>query len=303
MAFFDLMENFFFISLGITFGLILLLVYHFKQRISCVERRGDTMFELLTNVVKELQFIKSLNSYYESVFQKSAEPSAEPSVQKVIPEIDLCMFRPPESVEKKVIDLPVLNTVSKILVSDDSQSEWSESDSEEGSESELESELESDDESDNESETDLEKIHIDLGEEVVDVSVEPIPEVVSVEPIPEVVSVEPIPEVVSVEPIPEVVSVEPIPEVVVESVVPEIQPVEIVSDVVLEDVVMEPVVHESAPEVVPEFAEPTREQKRDIYRKMNITQLRGMASAAGISTDTTKLKKAEIIKLLENLDE
>jgi hypothetical protein len=271
MAFFDLMENFFFISLGITFGLILLLVYHFKQRISCVERRGDTMFELLTNVVKELQFMKSLNSYYESVFQKSAEPIVEPSVQKVIPEMDVCMFRPPELVEKKVIDLSGSNMVSKIPVSDDSQSEWSESDSEEGSESDLDSDSDSDDESESEFNSVLEKIHIDLGEEVVDVSDESIPEVVSVESIPEVV----------------------LEDVVVE-------------DVVVEDVVnkmIQEVVSESAPEVVPELAEPTREQKRDIYRKMNITQLRGMAAAAGITTDLSKLKKAEIIKLLENLDE
>ena len=203
--------------------------------------------------------------------------------------MDVCMFRPPELVEKKVIDLSVSNTVSKIPVSDDSQSEWSESDSEEGSESDLDSDSDSDDESESEFNSVLEKIHIDLGEEVVDVSDESIPEVVSVESIPEVVSIESIPEVVSVE---------SIPEVVLEDVV--------VEDVVVEDVVnkmIQEVVSESAPEVVPELAEPTREQKRDIYRKMNITQLRGMAAAAGITTDLSKLKKAEIIKLLENLDE
>jgi hypothetical protein len=249
------------------------------------------MFELLTNVVKELQFMKSLNSYYESVFQKSAEPIVEPSVQKVIPEMDVCMFRPPELVEKKVIDLSGSNMVSKIPVSDDSQSEWSESDSEEGSESDLDSDSDSDDESESEFNSVLEKIHIDLGEEVVDVSDESIPEVVSVESIPEVVLEDVVVEDVVVE------------DVVVEDVVVEDV---VVEDVVVEDVVnkmIQEVVSESAPEVVPELAEPTREQKRDIYRKMNITQLRGMAAAAGITTDLSKLKKAEIIKLLENLDE
>ena len=50
--------------------------------------------------------------------------------------------------------------------------------------------------------------------------------------------------------------------------------------------------------------EPTdKKQTREVYRKMNITQLRGIAVAAGISTDTTKMKKNELIQLLENLEE
>jgi len=76
MAFFDFdfIENFFFVSLGITFALIILLVYHFKQRISSMERKGDTMYELITNVVKELQFMKKLNAYYETLFQNTTSP-------------------------------------------------------------------------------------------------------------------------------------------------------------------------------------------------------------------------------------
>jgi hypothetical protein len=76
MAFFDFIENFFFISLGITFVLILLLVYHFKQRISSMERKGDTMYELITNIVKEMRFMKS--PYCNSLFCSSPS-SEEPS--------------------------------------------------------------------------------------------------------------------------------------------------------------------------------------------------------------------------------
>ena len=71
---FDFIENFFFVSLGITFVLIILLVYHFKQRIASMERKGDTMYELITNVVKELQFMKKLNAYYETLFQNTTTP-------------------------------------------------------------------------------------------------------------------------------------------------------------------------------------------------------------------------------------
>lgn len=57
---FNLMETFFFISLGITFVLILLLVYHFKQRLTAVEQKSDTMFDIINNIVKEMAVIKTM---------------------------------------------------------------------------------------------------------------------------------------------------------------------------------------------------------------------------------------------------
>jgi len=59
MGLFNLLETFFFVSLGITFVLILLLVYHFKQRISTIEKKSDTMFEIINNIVQELTVLKS----------------------------------------------------------------------------------------------------------------------------------------------------------------------------------------------------------------------------------------------------
>lgn len=53
-------ENFFYISLAITFILILLLVYHFKQRLVSLENKSDTMFEIINNIVKELSLLKSV---------------------------------------------------------------------------------------------------------------------------------------------------------------------------------------------------------------------------------------------------
>jgi len=270
MAFFDFMENFFFISLGITFMLILLLVYHFKQRISSVERRGDTMFELLTNVVKELQFMKNLNSYYESIFQKPAQP-----------EIDVCLFRPPVpqamNDETKVIDLSPTITpdilVSKIPVSDDSQSEWSDSDTEPGSE--LEEPTDSDDESEDSAE----------GGDAIEVEDLSTKDLSTIEV--------------------EDLSTKDLSAIEVEDLS--------TKDLSTKDLLVQDVSAIENQDVysveIPtlgaetEFAEPSREQKREIYRKMNITQLRGMAVSAGIGGDMTKLKKADIIKLLENLDE
>jgi hypothetical protein len=62
MAFFNFIETFFFISLGITFVLILLLVYHFKQRMTGLEQKCDTMFEIINDVVKELNLLRIQNT-------------------------------------------------------------------------------------------------------------------------------------------------------------------------------------------------------------------------------------------------
>lgn len=59
MGLFDFVENFFFIGLALLFVLVLLLVYHFKQRMNSVEKKGDNMYDLLTNVVRELRNIRT----------------------------------------------------------------------------------------------------------------------------------------------------------------------------------------------------------------------------------------------------
>lgn len=55
---FNFIETSFFLSLGITFILILLLVYHFNQRISSIEQKSETMFEIINNLVKEINSLK-----------------------------------------------------------------------------------------------------------------------------------------------------------------------------------------------------------------------------------------------------
>jgi len=59
MGAFNFIESFFLLSLGITFVLIVLLVYHFKQRLSSMEQKCDTMFDIVQNLVKELKAMKS----------------------------------------------------------------------------------------------------------------------------------------------------------------------------------------------------------------------------------------------------
>jgi len=59
MTAFNFMETFFFLSLGITFVLLLLLVYHFKQRITKTEEKVDTLFDIIQSLAKETSDLRS----------------------------------------------------------------------------------------------------------------------------------------------------------------------------------------------------------------------------------------------------
>jgi len=63
MGVFSFMETFFFISLGITFVMIIMLVYHFKQRMIMLERKHDTMFDIVNNIVKQIKNMQVHISY------------------------------------------------------------------------------------------------------------------------------------------------------------------------------------------------------------------------------------------------
>ena len=50
--------TFLFLSLGITFVLCCLLVYHFKRRLDLFEQKSDTIFEIVNNLLTEISNIK-----------------------------------------------------------------------------------------------------------------------------------------------------------------------------------------------------------------------------------------------------
>ena len=168
MGVFGFIENFFFISLGIAFALVLLLVYHFKNRMSVAEKKSETMYGLLSSVVKE---IKSLRSAFSGGKSGSAEPAAP--VLKSEPEIVVNVSEDKEVIRVDLDDNHVhANTysVEKIVVSDE---EDSESDSEYGSDLDSDSMDDSEDEVSVEN-VDLNEIHAD--EEEVDATDALLPE-------------------------------------------------------------------------------------------------------------------------------
>jgi len=85
MAFFNFIETFFFISLGITFVLVLLLVYHFKQRVSGLEHKCDTMFEIINDIVKQMNTVRMQNNVpFMNVFNPLSK--SMPEIQHFINE-------------------------------------------------------------------------------------------------------------------------------------------------------------------------------------------------------------------------
>ena len=51
-------ESFFFISLAVTFVLLVALVYHFRQKFITIDQRVNNVIEIMNTVVKEMQNLK-----------------------------------------------------------------------------------------------------------------------------------------------------------------------------------------------------------------------------------------------------
>lgn len=145
MGFFNYIENFFFISLGVLFILVLLLVYHFKQRMSSVEKKGDTMFELMSSMIHEIRWLKGFYS------DASDETVPIECPVKSTPEVEV-----PVHTEQ----LSYGGSHQKIVVSD--------ADSDSDSDIDSDSDSDSDIDSDSDSEEDLhelERIELDVVDE------------------------------------------------------------------------------------------------------------------------------------------
>ena len=132
MGLFNYIDTFFFISLGITFVLILLLVFHFKQQITSLEQKNDTMFEIINNIVKELNFIKS--GYLVNSSQYICQPLHEHNDDNII--IQQQPFQSKQIFENKIVisDDDSYNNI-KDSDDDDSDSDDDSDDSDDDSDS------------------------------------------------------------------------------------------------------------------------------------------------------------------------
>lgn len=78
MVLFSVIESVFFISLAITFILILLLVYHFKQRILSLEEKSESMLSIINSLVKEYGILRNVVQANAFILQSNTMPIHHP---------------------------------------------------------------------------------------------------------------------------------------------------------------------------------------------------------------------------------
>jgi hypothetical protein len=281
MGFFSFIETSFFVSLGITFVLILLMVYHFKERMSCMEQKGDTMFEIINNVVREMTNLK--NAY---VMQQQLQ-------QQFMQSNTMYNNTSPQFAEEETRNVPIREHVIEYAGNSDSESESE-------SESETESESGTDSESDSENEVDLknDEVHNDPIYITFDTPV------INEHPAEQ----EPSPVADNVK----IINIHldnyhtntkssesPPPQTVDESEV--IQPIEETKEEENEDhsIHVNKITNDVEDNRL-EAEQKEEEDKKESYKDLTIAQLKALVITKGITTSVSKLKKNELISLLEN---
>ena len=151
---FLMLESVFFITLGISCILLLMLIYHFKQRLSKLEQNNETMFEILNNIVQELTDMKRYSAINNSAMQNQYNQ------QKINVSLDD---------DEDIPDLDTINDedISQVINENSLEKNNSvdESDDESYDESEDESQEESDDEttiSENEVFEEVKTVSVDI---------------------------------------------------------------------------------------------------------------------------------------------
>ena len=239
-----MLESMFFILFGITFLFILLLIYHFKNKISVLEKNVDTMFEILNNVVGDLTKLKSYEEPSDNIQYPVSGGFSQmtPSEQR---EIEIIETSDKDGYEEDEED------------SDDASDDEEEEESEEDEDEEDSEEEEEDSEEETEEEENVKTISVVLDDKIEDSHIE-------VEEILE----------------------EPIEEQ--ETSVPELNEIEELNVEKLD-----------TEETQSLEAQPKTEELMENYKKMHIQNLKKLVVSKGLATDVSKMKKVELLGLLQ----
>lgn len=250
------METFFFISLGITFILILLLVYHFKQRLSNLEQKSDTMLDIVNNVVKEMGVIKVLASSRPVAHPLSAFMDNQRPLNEIFSKMSMNNIEVNEVNinENDVSDVQEIHLAEPVEMDSDDEEEDSDDEAEysDDEEEDAEEEHDQDDEkvvvSDDEEELEQEE----LVEEEMEQEEETVEEEVKV-----------------IQEVEEVLEEQPI------------------------------VVNKLEPEDVEVLSEESSEDPMEEYKKLAPAALKALIISKGYATDVAKMKKPQLLQILE----
>lgn len=282
MGVFSFIETFFFISLAITFILILLLVNHFKQRLNVIENKYDTLFEITNSLLQELGNFKS---YMMAGFNNRGPPSMpmhHPSViSKSTPEVSVQHM----DTADKAAFFPSKN--DKIVVSDNDDNTTGEDDGDDegsydGDDSTTDSENDDDDESEMAINGDFDKDDdaddADNGFQDSGIAESKI----------------------------KIVNMDIQESLVVDSLKDDLDSVENLEEIVESLKLSEdkPTIHIEKLEDVTEEENPVLEknpdnENKDVYSKMSVNELKKVVITMGLCSDASKLKKYDLLKLLK----
>jgi hypothetical protein len=275
MGVFSFMETFFFISLGISFVMIIMLVYHFKQRMIVIEHKQDTMFEIINNIVKQIKNMQ-INITYLGENQNATIRAPSENVvtfsNGFLPtnmhEFDI-MFNDVVKSEPNGVEEEEESDQDDDEAAENDEDEDDEEESEEDEDDEEESEEEEDDEEeepkkiivsddDTPTESTIKVINVDINENTPEANDLGIIEIAEIESTLLKENME-------------------------------------IND---EDIVIHKIEHTKTEEVANDS---TRDNK-EIYKKMSLSVLRATVIEKGLSTDPSKLKKQELVQLLESAE-
>ena len=267
MGLFSFIETFFFISLGITFVLILLLVYHFKQRITVIEKKSDTMFEIINNVVQELTNLRNQQ---------------------------LMLHRVPVSLPPAEFLASTFNVQS---MENNAESEEEDSDDEED-------DYEDDDDFDDES-TKNDPLSDDDDDNNSDNGLTPLEETQAEESAIKVINVENL-DKIEVDELPEVIesdneTTENLETADVLETVDILDNADVLETVEhLEENIQVQKLEEEEPLETSDDNSTPSENSKEVYRKMNLGALKALVITKGLCTDPSKMKKHDLLKMLES---
>jgi hypothetical protein len=253
MGFFNFIETFFFLSLGITFVLILLLVYHFKQRLTTLENKCDTVYEIITNLVKEVSNIRQIQiEHFSNTFSSNT----------IVP-----------SFHNTEIN-------GKIKVSDEEFEDDDEAEEEDDEDDEDDEDEDEDDEDEDEDEDDEMPRLLTIEEEPLSNSTI---KVINVN-IGDAIEAEILETEVESENLDGEENV--------------LEPVELEEEeqIHVEKLDESPALENNEPE------NDSKETSRDVYNKMSVSELKALVITKGLSSDPSKKKKNELLKMLEAVE-
>ena len=326
MGLFGFIENFFFISLALVFVLVLLLVYHFKNRITVAEKKSESMYGLLTAVVKEIKTLRGMfglggGSPPAPVPQVNTNTSSQFEVKsKTTPEIpSLSETKPGLSSNelREVITLDFSKPENKIVVSDVEDEDSDDEEDEESDESSISDDDEGEDSDDDDDDLSIKEVKeevIVLTEEdvqsgAVEVNLQEVDLDSFYQP-----TIDEAPESAENEIETTLVDNILVDNILVDNILVE-HLLDETSSPVLNIHPQEPQQPESVEEV--SFSQDNEQDNAlltfdvspqtqtpafqiDQLRKMNINQLKTIASQIGITADISKMKKPELISLIQS---